>query len=64
MMTLSQIAEKQAEMAKQTLALTNTVTLGFTAPLGVVADYFSSLYVESVKRFEQNVQSYGNKPNE
>lgn len=56
-MKLSEIAEQQAELAKQTMAMTNHATLGFTAPLVPITEYFTSLYVETVKRFEQNVNS-------
>jgi hypothetical protein len=56
-MKLSEVAEQQAELAKQTMAMANHLTMGFTAPLAPITEYFTGLYVETVKRFEQNVST-------
>ena len=60
MSSLTEIAENQAELAKQTLQMANNMTMGWTAPLATISEYVMGQYVEAVKRFEQNLNSVKN----
>lgn len=54
---LVNLAENQATLAKQVMAMTNNVTMGWTTPLVTMTEAFSDLYVDAVRRFEQNLNT-------